>query len=108
MSATASAPTTNKPALADQDLVTPSPAGQFGSDSFVYNREVAANQAVRLDVQKVTRSSDFEARNMAGPEIDASGDLKSPRKGAEGLDIAFLHPKSTKGVLLELCEDPKK
>ena len=33
---------------------------------------------------------------------------KSPRKGAEGLDIAFLHPKSTGGILLELCEDPKK
>ena len=33
---------------------------------------------------------------------------KAPRKGAEGLDIAFLHPKSTRGVLLELCEDPKK
>jgi methylmalonyl-CoA/ethylmalonyl-CoA epimerase len=30
---------------------------------------------------------------------------KTPRKGAEGLDIAFLHPKSTKGVLTELCED---
>jgi len=28
-----------------------------------------------------------------------------PRKGAEGLDIAFLHPKSTFGVLTELCED---
>jgi methylmalonyl-CoA/ethylmalonyl-CoA epimerase len=28
-----------------------------------------------------------------------------PRKGAEGLDIAFLHPKSTSGVLIELCED---
>jgi methylmalonyl-CoA/ethylmalonyl-CoA epimerase len=27
-----------------------------------------------------------------------------PRKGAEGLQIAFLHPKSTKGVLTELCE----
>lgn len=27
-----------------------------------------------------------------------------PRKGAEGLDIAFLHPKSTMGVLTELCE----
>lgn len=27
-----------------------------------------------------------------------------PRKGAEGLDIAFLHPKSTSGVLIELCE----
>ncbi|OJV38673.1 MAG: methylmalonyl-CoA epimerase [Bacteroidales bacterium 36-12] len=31
---------------------------------------------------------------------------KSPRKGAEGLNIAFLHPKSTFGVLTELCEKP--
>ena len=30
-----------------------------------------------------------------------------PRKGAEGLDIAFLHPKSTNGVLIELCENKK-
>lgn len=29
---------------------------------------------------------------------------KEPRKGAEGLNIAFLHPKSTNGVLTELCE----
>jgi methylmalonyl-CoA/ethylmalonyl-CoA epimerase len=28
-----------------------------------------------------------------------------PRSGAEGLDIAFLHPKSTSGVLIELCEN---
>jgi methylmalonyl-CoA/ethylmalonyl-CoA epimerase len=27
-----------------------------------------------------------------------------PRNGAEGLAIAFLHPKSTFGVLTELCE----
>jgi len=33
---------------------------------------------------------------------------KAPRKGAEGLNIAFLHPKSTVGTLVELCEDPKK
>lgn len=33
---------------------------------------------------------------------------KAPRKGAEGLNIAFLHPKSTLGVLTELCEDPNK
>jgi len=26
------------------------------------------------------------------------------RKGAEGMNIAFLHPKSTFGVLTELCE----
>lgn len=29
----------------------------------------------------------------------------NPRKGAEGLDIAFLHPKSASGVLIELCEN---
>ena len=33
---------------------------------------------------------------------------KAPRKGAEGLNIAFLHPKSTCGTLIELCEDPNK
>jgi methylmalonyl-CoA/ethylmalonyl-CoA epimerase len=32
----------------------------------------------------------------------------TPRKGAEGLNIAFLHPKSTCGVLMELCEHPTK
>ena len=31
---------------------------------------------------------------------------KAPRKGAEGLNIAFLHPKSTGSVLTELCEHP--
>lgn len=29
---------------------------------------------------------------------------KAPRKGAENLNIAFLHPKSTMGILTELCE----
>lgn len=33
---------------------------------------------------------------------------KAPRKGADGLNIAFLHPKSTEAVLTELCEDPAK
>ena len=29
-----------------------------------------------------------------------------PKMGAEGLQIAFLHPHSTHGVLTELCEHP--
>ncbi len=33
---------------------------------------------------------------------------KTPRRGAEGLNIGFLHPKSTFGVLTELCEHPKE
>lgn len=32
---------------------------------------------------------------------------EQPRRGAEGLDIAFLHPKSTLGVLMELCAKPR-
>ena len=28
-----------------------------------------------------------------------------PRPGAHGADIAFLHPKSTGGILLELCKE---
>ncbi len=44
-----------------------------------------------------------EAESKGVRLIDAK-----PRKGAEGLDIAFLHPKSTFGVLTELCEDKNK
>lgn len=32
---------------------------------------------------------------------------KESRKGAEGLEIGFLHPKSTGGVLTELCSTKK-
>jgi methylmalonyl-CoA/ethylmalonyl-CoA epimerase len=31
---------------------------------------------------------------------------KEGRKGAEGMQIGFLHPKSTGGILTELCENP--
>ena len=32
---------------------------------------------------------------------------ETPRIGAEGLTIAFLHPNSTGGILIELCEKKK-
>ncbi|MCK9212838.1 MAG: methylmalonyl-CoA epimerase [Ignavibacteriaceae bacterium] len=41
------------------------------------------------------------------PKLESKGVQlidKQPRKGAEEMDIAFLHPKSTFGVLTELCE----
>ena len=40
-------------------------------------------------------------------ELDGKGIRlidKAPRKGAENPNIAFLHPKSTCGILTELCE----
>jgi len=33
---------------------------------------------------------------------------KTSRKGAEGLNIGFLHPKTTLGVLTELCSKQQK
>ncbi len=55
----------------------------------------------------------FAVDNLAGSlvELEQKG-VKlidaTPRKGAEGLHIGFLHPKSTFSVLTELCEDPSK
>ena len=44
-----------------------------------------------------------EAEEKGVRLIDAA-----PRAGADGLQIAFLHPKNTQFVLTELCEDPAK
>ena len=46
-------------------------------------------------------NSALQQANDAGIQlIDKQG-----RKGAEGLNIGFLHPKSTLGVLTELCSE---
>ena len=55
----------------------------------------------------------FAVENLADKlvsiqEADVKVIDKTPRQGAEGLNIGFLHPKSTFGVLTELCEDPNK
>ncbi len=52
----------------------------------------------------------FATKNLSGAleEVASKGIQlidKQPRKGAEGLNIAFLHPKFTSGVLTELCEN---
>lgn len=55
-------------------------------------------QHVALRVDDIERAlSELKERGMR--LID-----EEPRVGAGGAKIAFLHPKSTKGVLLELCE----
>jgi len=68
-----------------------------------------ANNGGRGGIQHV-------ALNVTDGVAEALGELegkgvrlidKAPRKGAEGLNIAFLHPKSTCGTLIELCEQPK-
>ena len=54
----------------------------------------------------------FAVKNLkdALKEVEGKGIQlidKEPKPGAEGLTIAFLHPKSTHGVLTELCEKPE-
>ncbi len=49
--------------------------------------------------------------NEALKEVESKGVRlidKEGRAGAEGLTIGFLHPKSTAGVLTELCEHPEE
>jgi methylmalonyl-CoA/ethylmalonyl-CoA epimerase len=65
---------------------------------FIENRGQGVHH-VAFAVESGVAGALAEAENKEVRLID-----KSPRKGAEGLNIAFLHPKSTQGVLTELCE----
>lgn len=60
-------------------------------------------QHIAFAVQDGVANALAEAEEKGCKLID-----KAPRRGAEGLNIAFLHPKSTVGTLVELCEDPNK
>jgi len=93
-----------------------------------YNIEEVPEQKVKTAFFKIgqTKIELLESTDPEGPigkflnveglqttleEAEANGIRlidKTPRKGAEGLNIAFLHPKSTLGVLMELCENPNK
>jgi methylmalonyl-CoA/ethylmalonyl-CoA epimerase len=60
------------------------------------NGEGIQHIALRVDnIEKVLE--DLKARGVR--LID-----EKPRNGAGGARIAFIHPKATKGVLIELCE----
>ncbi len=49
---------------------------------------------------------DFDATLERLKKMDVQLIDKEPRKGAEGRRIVFIHPHSTGGVLVELCEAP--
>lgn len=55
-------------------------------------------QHVAFRVENIEEALE-ELKNKGVKLID-----ETPRKGAGGAKIAFLHPKSTSGVLVELCE----
>ena len=49
--------------------------------------------------------NDIEARLQEVADKGVQLIDKTPRSGAEGMTIAFLHPKSTAGILTEFCEE---
>ncbi len=51
---------------------------------------------------------DVEAEVKAFIEKGATLIDKTPRPGAHNTKVAFVHPKSSNGVLIELCELPKE
>ncbi|MDR0965642.1 MAG: methylmalonyl-CoA epimerase [Myxococcales bacterium] len=52
-----------------------------------------------------TDATDAELSRVTQAGIKAID--QAPREGAHGKQIAFLHPKSTSGVLVELCSPPE-
>ena len=77
-------------------LETTDPEGPIGK--FIKKRGEGIHH-IAFSVEKIEEQL-VHAANLGVRLIDCA-----PRKGAEGLDIAFLHPKSTSGVLIELCEN---
>lgn len=60
-------------------------------------------QHVAFAVEDGVANALAEVQEKGGRVLD-----KEPRKGAEGLNIAFMHPKTSAGALVELCENPNK
>jgi methylmalonyl-CoA/ethylmalonyl-CoA epimerase len=80
-------------------LQSTDPEGPIGK--FIEKRGEGIHH-IAFSVEKIEDQLEH-ASKMGVKLIDSS-----PRKGAEGMDIAFLHPKSTSGVLIELCENKSR
>ena len=80
------------------ELISPLP-GNTNLQGFLANRGEGLHH-ICYRVSSVT--SELIRLKKAGIEtIDSK-----PRNGSRGLDVAFLHPKSFNGVLIELCSVP--
>jgi methylmalonyl-CoA epimerase len=78
-------------------LQSTDPAGPIGK--FVAKRGAGIHH-VTLRVPDLVAT--LQALSDAGVELID----RTPRVGAGGVKIAFLHPRSTAGILIELCEAP--
>jgi len=77
----------------------------LGSDSAVAKFLEARGEGIQHLAVKV-KNLEAVLEELKGKGVTLVDE--SPRAGAEGTKIAFVHPKSTRGVLLELVEKPQK
>lgn len=75
-----------------------SPKGNEGLQKFLEKRGPGIHH-IAIEVEGIELAIAF-LESIGVPMID-----KSPRKGARGHKVAFVHPKGTGGVLVELVEE---
>lgn len=86
--------------LGDSNIELISPRGNEGLAKFLEKRGPGLHH-IAVEVEGIESALAF-LKSLGVPLID-----EAPRKGARGHKVAFLHPKATSGVLIELVEpDP--
>ena len=83
--------------LGESSLELISPRGNEGLARFLEKRGPGLHH-IAVEVEGIESALTF-LKTLGVPLID-----ETPRKGARGHKVAFLHPKATGGVLVELVE----
>jgi methylmalonyl-CoA/ethylmalonyl-CoA epimerase len=88
-------------AVGESNIELISPRGNEGLAKFLEKRGPGLHH-IALEVEGIEAALAF-LKGLGVPLID-----EAPRAGARGHKVAFLHPKATGGVLVELVEGPSR
>jgi methylmalonyl-CoA/ethylmalonyl-CoA epimerase len=83
--------------IGDSNIELISPRGNDGLQRFLEKRGPGIHH-IAIEVEGIEAALAF-LKSLGVPLID-----EAPRKGARGHKVAFVHPKATGGVLIELVE----
>ena len=83
--------------VGDSNIELISPRGNAGLEKFLEKRGPGIHH-IAVEVEGIEAALAF-LKGIGVPLID-----EAPRKGARGHKVAFVHPKATGGVLVELVE----
>ncbi|MEO6419043.1 MAG: methylmalonyl-CoA epimerase [Polyangiaceae bacterium] len=85
--------------IGDSNIELISPKGNAGLEKFLEKRGPGLHH-IAVEVEGIDAALAF-LKGIGVPLID-----ETPRIGARGHKVAFVHPKATGGVLVELVEHP--